>query len=322
MSTTQHQKLTAAVIGLGNIGMQYDNELSPNHVLTHCNAFAKHEGYSLLGAVDPCPDKRKMFETKYQLGAFETIEKMLEHHRPMVVAFCVPHQLQAKMVLELISHYRPKAVLLEKPVAATLQEAENLAKTLDSHGILACVNYIRRFEPGVLKMRDYILSGKIGKVKSVVGWYFKSLKSNGCHIIDLMNFIFSNIKTTPTIHLSCDNEEHVLLNYGEIPVHLFLCPNQFVRFELEFIGDQGAIAYLNNGREIIYKNVCQDEVFKHIHTLQKSEIIPNDLYRYQWHVQDALYQAILGRNTLNSTLHTALLTEALIERATAKETEV
>lgn len=319
-------KFSAAVIGLGNIGMQYDEStVGSDHILTHCKSFESHAGYELVGAVDICSQKRNNFEQKYKKPSFKSISDLLNYTRPDVVAFCVPPQLQRQMVSEFLNQHLPKGVILEKPLAPTTEEAHELANLLNDNKIVTCVNYIRRFEPGVLSMLDSILSGKIGTLKKVIAWYSKSLKTNGCHIIDLMNYIFSAIDKScvPTIVNCSEPNEHLLLQYNTVQAHLFLNPSDSIRFEIELIGDKGIISYLRNGRQILLKTPKQHDVFRQIQVLEEIEEIPNDLYRYQWYVQDALYNTLSRSNIeMNSNINTALITEALIDKAINFKVEV
>jgi hypothetical protein len=61
-------KFSVVIIGLGNIGMLYDINLpKKKNILTHCNAFAQHPEFELIGGVETNSELRSSFEAEYQL---------------------------------------------------------------------------------------------------------------------------------------------------------------------------------------------------------------------------------------------------------------
>ncbi len=72
----------ALVIGLGNIGMLYDYEnYSNSQFYTHVKTIHSHPRFELLGAVDPDPKRRLMFESKYKVPAFDLLHPAINNLR-------------------------------------------------------------------------------------------------------------------------------------------------------------------------------------------------------------------------------------------------
>ena len=65
------------VVGLGNIGMEYD--LNSNHIQSHCKAINIHKGFYLAGAVEKNKLKRVIFEKKFKKPAFKSCKSALKN---------------------------------------------------------------------------------------------------------------------------------------------------------------------------------------------------------------------------------------------------
>lgn len=75
-----------------------------------------------------------------------------------------------------------RAVLLEKPLATSLEEAKAVCDVADASGLLVRVNFHRRFDPAHVELR----SGLASPVAAVMGFYNKGLMNYGSHLIDLL----------------------------------------------------------------------------------------------------------------------------------------
>jgi len=80
-----------------------------------------------------------------------------------LVSIVTPVVTHYEMALAAIDH--GKAVLCEKPMAMTADEARRMADAARDAGVLALIDHELRFLPGRLKMRELLQRGDIGKVK-------------------------------------------------------------------------------------------------------------------------------------------------------------
>lgn len=69
------------------------------------------------------------------------------------------------MEMALYSLDRGKAVLCEKPMAMSAEEADRMRRRAQEAGVPALIDHELRFLPGRLKMREMIRAGKIGRVR-------------------------------------------------------------------------------------------------------------------------------------------------------------
>ncbi len=135
------------IIGLGQIGMGYDYALDTHYVYTHARAFSMHDGFDLLGAVETDAGKRKLFEYRYKRPSYETVEEALSVEQPDVIIIAVPTSEHFVSIKNILSNSRPKVILCEKPLAYSLEEAEQLLNLCESNSVELYVNYIRRSDP-------------------------------------------------------------------------------------------------------------------------------------------------------------------------------
>ncbi|GIN57727.1 hypothetical protein J8TS2_20460 [Lederbergia ruris] len=150
------EKIRVGFIGTGGISNLHGDHLV---VLDYVDVVA---------VTDPNPKNRENFITKYQL----TDAKEFVHHKDMLqdisldaVIICSPHTLHFEQAMDVMNH--GCHVLIEKPMACSKKEAEELIDTAEKLGRVLQVSYQRHFEPEFMYIRDAIANGEIGKLTSV-----------------------------------------------------------------------------------------------------------------------------------------------------------
>ncbi len=112
--TAAYMIFRAAVVGLGNIGQEYDYSWPDNsRILTHASAFHYHAGFDLVGGVDPNDERRRRFEAKFSRPAFESVEKMRAAVSPEVVAVAVPTEMHSAVINDIV-RIPIRAIICEK----------------------------------------------------------------------------------------------------------------------------------------------------------------------------------------------------------------
>lgn len=144
--------LRAAVIGVGNMGAN------------HARVYASLPGVELVAVCDQDPNRAQSVAGRYRCHG-ETQLRALLDHRPNVVSICTPTP----------SHYRAAVsalgegihVLVEKPLAGTIQEAALLTALGEQPTSILTVGHIERFNPAVVALRQMVQAGALGKVYQV-----------------------------------------------------------------------------------------------------------------------------------------------------------
>ena len=123
--------LPVAVIGCGHLGR------------IHARLLSQLENVRLVGVTDPRPAAREAVAREAQTEAFADIHEMLGEIEAAVIA--APTSLHARVGLDLIDH--GIHLLIEKPLAPTLAEAEQLAEAARRAGTVLAVGHVERFNP-------------------------------------------------------------------------------------------------------------------------------------------------------------------------------
>ncbi len=152
MSTGPHDSpVRGAVLGLGMIGRHHARLLQTSPAL----AFA--------GAADPAGDRFGVVREPADL--FPSLEALLdrpEGERPAFVVLAVPTEehLAAAAVCAAAGVH----VLVEKPLAATTQEAEAIIAACEANHVLGAVGHVERYNPALLELRRRVQEGQLGEV--------------------------------------------------------------------------------------------------------------------------------------------------------------
>ncbi len=133
-------KLRVAVIGVGYLGRFHAQKY---HALPECE---------LVGVVDSDPRRAREVGAELGVAAYEKPAEVLD--AVDAVSIAVPTRFHHPVALECIR--AGKNMLVEKPLAATLAEAEEIVELAAKQGILTQVGYLERFNPAFLACRDRI----------------------------------------------------------------------------------------------------------------------------------------------------------------------
>jgi predicted dehydrogenase len=100
---------------------------------------------------------------------FPTYEALLESSGLEAVLLSTPHHLHKPMTVQ--AARLGKHVLVEKPIANTLAEADEMIEACDRHGVKLAVNYSFRYLPKIRKAQELIKAGAVGTITGVqINW--------------------------------------------------------------------------------------------------------------------------------------------------------
>jgi len=106
------------------------------------------------------------------VGAFDSLEAALEHPLDAAV-IATPAPLHVPQALQLVD--RGVHVLIEKPLAVTMDGVGDLVARVARKGVIAAVAYVLRAHPALTEMREAIASGEFGRpleLVAVAGQHF------------------------------------------------------------------------------------------------------------------------------------------------------
>lgn len=137
------------VIGLGSIGRK--------HVNTWTDI-----GFAPVAVTDAVPAVREQAAANGEWTVYESGEALIFSGEVDIVSICTPPAFHKDLAIAAIN--AGVAVLCEKPLAHTLEDAEAIAEAVEQANGMLHVGFCHRFEPAIVAIRDLICSGELGTI--------------------------------------------------------------------------------------------------------------------------------------------------------------
>ena len=123
----------------------------------------------VVAATDPRPEALRRFRKDFGGKAYPSIEALCASDVD-VVYIATPHQFHAEQAC--IAASRGKHVLVEKPMALSLEECRGMIGAARKAGVHLVVGHSHSFDAPVLRARKLIDSGRYGAVKMITAVNF------------------------------------------------------------------------------------------------------------------------------------------------------
>ncbi len=185
-----------AVIGTGKMGRN------------HARVYSDLPDVKLVGVADVIEKSREEVAKQADCAAYPSLAELLKHQTVDAISVCVPTAFHHRVALEAINAGIP--LLVEKPIAATVEQAEEIVRAAKEKKVLLTVGHVERFNPGVQKLKALIVAGKLGEITSLVarrvGIYPPQIKDANVvadlavHDIDIFNFLLGQQPTDVAVH--------------------------------------------------------------------------------------------------------------------------
>jgi predicted dehydrogenase len=143
-------KIGVGVVGCGFVGRG-----------AHVPALKTIECAHLAAIADPDEKRRTKAATKYDVpGAYEDYQQLIDDPDVQAVIVSVPTHLHAEVSLAAIK--AGKHVLCEMPLAANLEEADEVIAAANEAGVYLMPSLTFRFTPNYVKAKQMIQDGVLG----------------------------------------------------------------------------------------------------------------------------------------------------------------
>ena len=147
------EKVRFGVVGAKGIGR------------THMESIVSSENARLVAIADINEAEGRAAASKYGVEWYMNYEKMLEQKDIDAVSICTPHFLHCPMTLKALEY--GKHVLVEKPMAITVREADKMVEKARNFGLKLGVVFQYRTFPINREIKRLIDNGEIGKIYRV-----------------------------------------------------------------------------------------------------------------------------------------------------------
>jgi UDP-N-acetyl-2-amino-2-deoxyglucuronate dehydrogenase len=163
-----NRKLLTGIIGCGKVA----------HL--HARALQNAVNSDFRAVYSRTAEKGAEFARKYGVNSYTHIEEMIHQEKLDVVVVCTPHPFHRDPAIQAMN--AGASVLVEKPLASTLDDCDAMISTARSTGSILGVVSQRRFYAPCLRMHEAIRENKIGNpalgTVLMLGWrdqdYYRS----------------------------------------------------------------------------------------------------------------------------------------------------
>jgi len=144
-------KLRFALIGCGRISYRHAEIL-----------FNQIPGAQLVAVCDNVPEKAKKYSEKYNIPFYTEYHEMLKKEEIDVVNILTESGNHAKHCLDVLDY--KKHVVVEKPMALKLKDADSMVEKASRAGVKLFVVKQNRYNLPVRKLREAVEEGRFGKL--------------------------------------------------------------------------------------------------------------------------------------------------------------
>ena len=191
-------KLRVGIIGLGGIAR------------AHCGAIAGLDNVEVVAVADLFEEKRQQFMDKYDIPkGYPSHTELLKDDEIDAVAIVLGHQLHHRLTVDACS--AGKHVLVEKPMALSLQQCDDMIEAAEANHVKLMVGQTQHFYGTSLKAKEILDSGTLGPLVTAVCYMSKKWgfdrrspqyrsryhgggmwMSNGVHVVDRLNWVMAS----------------------------------------------------------------------------------------------------------------------------------
>lgn len=189
-------KVDIAVVGTGLFGRK------------HIETMKQEPACNLVAIADPTPEA-EAYSRELGIPCFKDYCEMLDEARPQAAIIATPNVLHVPVGVACAE--RGIHMLVEKPIADTVEAAMQLTESAERAGVVLLVGHHRRHNPIIEKAREVVQSGRLGRITSISAqWmllkareYFDAVHrrspgagpvlTNAVHDIDDLRFICGDV---------------------------------------------------------------------------------------------------------------------------------
>ncbi len=155
MVVNEKKQLRIAIIGGGAIAEQQ-----------HIPSLLKIKGVEIVALCDKNKDLAKQVSERFGIGrCYVDFPEMLDKEGVDIIDICAPPQ--SHLALSTQAMAKGCHVLMEKPMALSLKEADQMVAEAHANRVKLCVVHNELFMPAILKARSMVSKGVIGEIVGI-----------------------------------------------------------------------------------------------------------------------------------------------------------
>ncbi|MBV8752222.1 MAG: Gfo/Idh/MocA family oxidoreductase [Hyphomicrobiales bacterium] len=127
--------------------------------------FAADPRVALVAAADPRGEARQRFTADFAGTAYARVEDLCADRAVEIVYIATPHQFHAAHAVLAAGH--GKHLLIEKPLALTLDDCDAIVAAANRAGVRLVVGHSHSFDAPILRLRTLVNDGAFGPVRMI-----------------------------------------------------------------------------------------------------------------------------------------------------------
>jgi predicted dehydrogenase len=186
----------------------------------HARVWQEVEGVALVAVADPDPAARERAVRGRAIAPYAEAEAMLAAESLDLVSVAAPTSLH--LPLTLVALQAGANVLVEKPIAASREEAERMIDAAAQAGRMLTVGHIERFNPAIVELQRRLAAGELGRVFEVhatrLGPFPARIRDVGVvvdlapHDLDVMRFLLG----ADPVRLYAETEQRIHTEHEDL----------------------------------------------------------------------------------------------------------
>jgi len=195
--------------------------------LNHARVYADMEEVQLLAVADSNAEIAQKVAKKYNAKAYADFRNLLDDETIEAVSIAVPTSMHKEVALAALQ--KKKHVLLEKPIALTEQEAQEIIACSIQNKVKLMIGHIERFNPAVRELKRRLHRGDLGQIYKIdvqrIGPFPVRITDVGVitdlsvHDLDIISYLFGHepvrlyAETQQRLHPHHEDSVTALISY-------------------------------------------------------------------------------------------------------------
>jgi hypothetical protein len=297
-----HKKIKSLVIGLGNIGLNYDIG-KKKEITTHCKALSLDKSYELIGAIDKDLNKIRIFNKIYNKPGFKSVRKALKFTKPELIVISCNTEYHYNIFEKIKKFQNLKYILLEKPGTLNLSDLKKIFVFCKKKNIKIYLNYFRLFDNYYINIAKKI---KKNKYSEIFIFYNRGILNNCGHFISFINLFAGNFKKVKILKVykekKIDYEADFQLIYQKAKINFFRNNiKKLINLKIIINGNKSNWTSLKNFNEFVFCNTSQDLFLKENKNYTNEKLVLNNNIQIP---QSIVYKKILKINKQEEKAYT------------------
>ncbi|OIO55527.1 hypothetical protein AUJ46_00990 [Candidatus Peregrinibacteria bacterium CG1_02_54_53] len=142
-----------AVIGVGSMGKH------------HVRTLHEIDDVDLVGIADTNDETVQIIAKRYGVPAYTDYRRLLEETHPDAVSIVVPTLAHHRVAMDVMKY--GCHLLIEKPIAPSVQEAQEIIEEARRRKLILMIGHIERFNPAIQELRKLLRENRAGKIFNI-----------------------------------------------------------------------------------------------------------------------------------------------------------